>query len=106
LFLEIGGGLNEPGDHLWIGSRLCHFEKGDGGLPRVEAILGHGYSGLAFHRINEGTLISFRRKASRHGPRSPVPVEVRPQVGPALAADLADETMLYVGQPDIIGHRR
>jgi len=27
LFLEIGGGLNEPGDHLWIGSRLCHFEK-------------------------------------------------------------------------------
>ena len=36
-------------------------------------------------------------------PLRPGPIEVRPRVGTALAADLADETMLYVAQPDIIG---
>ena len=38
LFFKIGGGLNERGGNLWIGSRLCHLEQG-GGLPCVEAIL-------------------------------------------------------------------
>jgi hypothetical protein len=33
----------------------------------------------------------------------PVPVEIRPHVGAALAAGLADETMLYVGQAKVIG---
>ena len=36
-------------------------------------------------------------------PLRPGPIEVRPRVGTALAADLADETMLYVGQAKVIG---
>jgi hypothetical protein len=35
--------------------------------------------------------------------RHPTPIEVRPHVCAALAADLADETMLYVGQAKVIG---
>ena len=30
-------------------------------------------------------------------------VKIRPHVGAALAADLAEETMLYVGQAKVIG---
>ena len=37
------------------------------------------------------------------GSRLPVPVEVPPDVGAALAAGLANELRLDVGQPDIIG---
>ena len=36
-------------------------------------------------------------------PRPPVPIEIRPQVGAALAADPANEPMLNVGQPKVIG---
>jgi hypothetical protein len=36
-------------------------------------------------------------------PRPPVPIEIRPQVGAALAADRANEPMLNVGQPKVIG---
>jgi hypothetical protein len=39
---------------------------------------------------------------AHHRDRHPVPSEVRPHVGAALAADLADETMLYVGQAKVI----
>ena len=35
--------------------------------------------------------------------RLPIPIKIQPHVGAALAADLADETMLNVGQPDTIG---
>src|SRR6516165_12404346 len=40
---------------------------------------------------------------AHHACLLPVPIEIRPHVGAALSADLADETMLNVGQPDIIG---
>ena len=32
-----------------------------------------------------------------------IPIEIRPHVGTALAAGLADETMLNVGQAKVIG---
>jgi hypothetical protein len=32
-----------------------------------------------------------------------IPIEIRPHVGTALAADLADETMLNVGQTKVVG---
>jgi hypothetical protein len=32
----------------------------------------------------------------------PIPVEVRPDVSPSLAAGLADEPRLEIGQPDVI----
>src|SRR6516162_19118 len=35
----------------------------------------------------------------------PVPVEIRSNVGAAMAASLTDEARLYVGQPHIIGPR-
>ena len=38
---------------------------------------------------------------SRPGP--PDPIEIRPHIGAALAADPANEPMLNVGQPKVIG---
>jgi len=42
---------------------------------------------------------------AHHGPRLPVPVEIRPHVCTALAADPAGEALLDIGQPGIIGPR-
>ena len=70
LFFKIGGGLNERGGNLWIGSRLCHFEQGGRGLPRVEAILGHGYSSLRFllhKRRNTDSVPQRKYKSAQSG---------------------------------------
>jgi hypothetical protein len=48
LFLKVGGGLNEPGRHLWIGSRLCHFGQRGRSQPRVDAIFGHCTAFVSF----------------------------------------------------------
>jgi hypothetical protein len=37
------------------------------------------------------------------GSRLPIPVEIRPHVGAALAASLADKAIFNIGQPHIVG---
>jgi len=109
LLLKVRGGLNKPGGHLWIGSRLRHFEQCGGGLPRMEAILGHGYSSRRFLLHKQRTLNPFLRertkvyKAKRgwvailpiahHGSGLPIPIEIRPHVGTPLAGRYCESSL-------------
>jgi hypothetical protein len=47
--------------------------------------------------------LAVRRCTERWQDTASVPIKIRPHVDAALAADLADETMLDVGQANVVG---